>query len=189
MRKLLIAATAFVGLFAGQANATKIGEESSAPLFDKTIPTESVIGVAWPLYPDIKLTPGATNDPPTPLPTLCADHYSSTVRHVTPATKLAVYARYGLPKVERNAEVDHDVPLVLDGRNDLTNLWPQSYLTVGANAHRKDVLEVKLYRLVCSHALTLLAAQNEIRGDWRPAYIKYVGPLEAPLPPTSEEAD
>lgn len=159
------------------------------PLFDRSIPTEIVRGVSWPLYPDVRLTPGAVNDPPTSLRVLCADHYSLGARHVTPVLRRRVYAIYGLPQAVGNAEIDHDVPLVLDGRNDESNLWPQSYLTHGANAHRKDVLEVRLYRLVCRHKVRLAVAQEAIRGDWREAYVRYVGPLSAPAPKLSRRVD
>jgi hypothetical protein len=133
----------------------------------------------WLLYPDPDLTPGQANDPPTPLATLCSDHYTASVRHVTEATKRHIYERYGLFNVTPGeAEIDHDIPLGLDGTNDEANLWPQSYLTPGANAYAKDILERKLHYMVCRGELSLKAAQGAIVGDWRPAYEQYIGPLQ-----------
>lgn len=153
------------------------------------IPQQTVDGINWPLIPDPALTPGRVNDPPTPLETLCVPGYTTTVRHVSVATKRQVYRRYGIPYRPVDAEVDHDVPLALDGTNDVANLWPEAYVTEPANARRKDVLEVYLHHLVCTGELLLKDAQDAIRGEWRPSYEQYVGPFTAPVPKIGRRVD
>jgi len=81
-----------------------------------------------------------------------------------------------LPIVELEiSKVDHLISLELGGSNSLKNLWPQSYVTLPYNAHKKDVLENKLHALVCSGAIDLKTAQHEIATDWIGAYRKHVG--------------
>ena len=60
--------------------------------------------------------------------------------------------------------------LELDGTNSINNLWPQSYFSNPLNAHRKDVLENVLHKLVCSGKLALHDAQIMISTDWVKAY-------------------
>lgn len=72
-------------------------------------------------------------------------------------------------------EIDHLISLELGGTNEITNLWPQSYLTTPWNAHLKDKLENRLHKLVCNGVITLDTAQKEIREDWTKAYEKYIG--------------
>ena len=108
---------------------------------------------ADPIKPDSSLTPGAWRMPPTPLAVLCTPGYSRTVRHVSEHLKDEVFRRYGYDpsRVTKSLyEVDHLVPLSLDGLNDIENLWPESYVTSPLNAHRKDALEYTLHHLVCA---------------------------------------
>lgn len=129
-----------------------------------------------PQVPDAKLTPGAVN-PAATLSVICVRGYTSKpgVRHVTQATKNAVFSEYG---VNRNNggpyEVDHLISLELGGSNDIKNLWPQSYVSTPNNAHMKDQLENKLHQMVCAHQLDLATAQREIAGNWIAAYQAYV---------------
>jgi len=130
-----------------------------------------------PQTPDPHLTPGAWNNPPTPLDTLCASGYTTTVRNVPKSVKDKVFEEYGYDPKSINKgdyEIDHLVSLELDGTNDITNLWPESYVSQPLNAHRKDVLENTLHRLVCSKQLDLKTAQLAISQDWVAAYQKYV---------------
>jgi hypothetical protein len=133
---------------------------------------------APPITPNPLLTPGAYIQPPTPLDVLCKPGHSAEMRDVTQATKRQVFQEYGLANLsdaERAAfEVDHLIPLSLDGSNDLKNLWPQSYRTQPLNAHRKDMLELVLHVMVCRHQLDLLTAQHAIATDWVTAYNHYV---------------
>lgn len=68
--------------------------------------------------------------------------------------------------------VDHLIPISLGGSNSITNLWPQP-LSGEWNYTMKNKLERKLYKMVCSGAITLERARQEIAGDWVSAYKKY----------------
>ena len=89
-------------------------------------------------------------------------------------------------------EYDHLVPLELDGRNSIGNLWPQ---LVGAS-RAKDRLENTLHSMVCAGQITLASAQRAIRTNWAHAYHLYVStpavpsaaPAPAPPPPASPSA-
>jgi hypothetical protein len=48
-----------------------------------------------PLVPDPQMTPGAWNDPPTLLETLCTPGYTATVRHVSISLKIMDFREYG----------------------------------------------------------------------------------------------
>jgi hypothetical protein len=140
-----------------------------------------------PLRPDPALTPGA-NDPAVlshvDLATLCTPGYTARpgVRHVTPATKAAVFAAYRIdPRVGGPYEIDHLCSLELGCTNDPKNLWPQSYVTRPWNAHLKDALEDRLHALVCPsrtnpEPIPLAQAQAAISTDWTAAYVRYIGP-------------
>lgn len=129
-----------------------------------------------PLVPDAALTPGAWKVPATSLKVLCIPGYTRTVRNVPLARRNGVFLAYGIDPADASAyEMDHLVPLELDGTNDAGNLWPQSYVTQPLNARRKDVLENKLKRMVCAAEISLGEAQKAIATDWVGAYRKYVG--------------
>ena len=124
--------------------------------------------------PDLQLTPGAWNLPATPLQILCTPGYAATTRHVSRSLNITVYREYAIDPAtvaSGDHEIDHVVPLELDGSNAIQNLWPQDC----QSAHRKDALENALRRLVCAGALSLAEAQTAIATDWPAAYDKYVG--------------
>lgn len=136
---------------------------------------------AWadadPMMPDPALTPGAWNDPPTDLALICDPTHVRLSRHVSGSLKREVLRRYGYDPHNmrrQDYEIDHLVPLELDGSNAIENLWPESYVTEPWNAHRKDVLENTLHRMVCRHELDLRVAQQAIAKDWIAAYQQYV---------------
>lgn len=139
-----------------------------------------VAGLALPLRPDPHLTPGAVN-PAATLQVICVPGYTSRpgVRQVTAATKAERFRAYGVDPKGPGApfEIDHLISLELGGSNEPTNLWPQSYVTQGLNAHLKDALEDRLHALVCAGKVPLAQAQHEISTDWPGAYVRYVGPL------------
>jgi hypothetical protein len=86
--------------------------------------------------------------------------------------------RYGLPAGSHpDFEVDHLVPLEIGGADDDSDLWAQPRRSIEPtwNAEKKDELEFRLRELVCSGALDVATAQNEIASDWVAAYAKYVG--------------
>jgi hypothetical protein len=126
--------------------------------------------------PDRKLTPGATAS--VPLAKLCEKGYASSVRDVPDSVKEKVYAEYGIQvHLAGEFEIDHLISLELSGSNEITNLWPQSYLTKPWNAHLKDALEDRLHAMVCAAhpTLTLEQAQQAIRTDWIAAYRRVFG--------------
>ena len=129
------------------------------------------------IVPNPVLTPGSFHNPPMPLRRLCAVGYTKTVRNVPLAVKREVFRRYGYDLSTTRMgdyEIDHVGSLELDGTNDISNLWPQSYRTLPLNAYRKDVLEGALKRLVCAGRMPLQDAQREITTDWPSAYQRYV---------------
>jgi hypothetical protein len=125
------------------------------------------------------------------------------VRNVKALTEKAVWAEYGVQNYQgycrtdskyvpgtntlkdekdpdEGCEIDHIISLILSGSNNKENLWPQTYNTEFKwNAHRKDVLEVKLHKMVCAGKIDITEAQHAISTDWRTAYIKYVDPSYA----------
>jgi hypothetical protein len=126
-----------------------------------------------PISPDPKLTPGSVF-PNVSLKTLCTVGYTKTVRDVPQSVKKKVFALYKIDPKSDKFEVDHLISLQLGGNNDVKNLWPQSYTTLPLNAHRKDVLENKLRRLMCKKIITIKQAQQEISVDWVKSYKKYI---------------
>lgn len=155
----------------------------------------AIPALMMPMMPDPSLTPGLSNDPPTPLAKLCnhTDNPTKDRRKVSAREKRLVMKAYGISlagmsKDDKKAfrktfEIDHLIPLALDGRNgdckkdepcDIRNLWPQSYI-LPHNAHQKDRLEDKLMYMVCNGQVPLAQAQHELATDWWAAYQKYVG--------------
>ncbi|XGV94424.1 MAG: hypothetical protein ACAF41_00940 (plasmid) [Leptolyngbya sp. BL-A-14] len=129
--------------------------------------------------PDARLTPGTVF--PVGVEQICQPGYSSSARHVTLATKKAVFQRYGVSYVKGQYEVDHLISLELGGSNAVTNLWPEAY-TGQWNAHIKDQLENRLHRLVCRRELPLATAQQAIARDWIKAYQQYCAtPQDCPV--------
>ena len=127
---------------------------------------------SWPagwVLPNYHLTPGAYGHS---FAQVCP-HVSPALENGRPSTavKNQVYAEYHITYHPYGMyEIDHLVPLELDGSNSKANLWPEPGLH-----NKKDVLENKLHALVCSHAISLPAAQHAIVTDWRTAYVRYVG--------------
>lgn len=140
----------------------------------------TTLAAADALLPDPLLTPG--NDPINPQPTmeqLCTPGYTKTVRDVKPAVAKEVFRLYGIDyALHSNYEVDHLCSLVFACSNSIKNLWPQAYAPNGnkeLGARKKDVLEVKLYKLVCAGKVPLEQARKDISEDWIAAFDKYVG--------------
>jgi hypothetical protein len=121
------------------------------------------------LYPDPKLTPGATV-PGVTATQVCKPGYATSVRSVSSAEKAEVYRRYGEQNVTGRDEVDHFISLEIGGSNDVTNLWPEPYAPA-PGAHEKDKVENYLHAQVCSGAMTLPQAQQAIRNDWYAVYL------------------
>jgi hypothetical protein len=113
--------------------------------------------------PNPVLTPGAVV-PKITLQTICTTKWGLDHRFVTVNMRRHVLAAYGVAWADRDqVELDHLIPRSIGGADDILNLWPQPW----ADAHRKDVREVALWRAVCKGTITLAAAQAEMRG-WVP---------------------
>ena len=121
------------------------------------------------VLPNHQLTPGAYGHS---VAQICP-HVIAALENGRPSTavKNQVYAAYHITYHPTGKyEIDHLVPLELDGSNAKANLWPEPGLH-----NKKDVLENKLHTLVCARRVTLPTAQHAIVTDWRTAYVKYVG--------------
>jgi len=142
------------------------------------VPTASV-------KPNALVTPGVINPNVTQAnikSNVCKANWTATVRPTVTytnklkATQLATtyksfVAIYGASP--SGYEEDHLISLQLGGSpTDPKNLWPEPYS--GDNAHKKDVVETALKRLICSGKITLADAQKAIATDWIAAYNKYV---------------
>lgn len=135
------------------------------------------------VLPDRTKTPGVTHG--TDLADICPHVLPALERgRPGPDVKAKVYASYGIThRSPGQYEIDHLVPLELDGANDVRNLWPEPNDHPHATAYghsvlnSKDLLENRFHALVCSHAVPLDQAQHDIATDWIAAYTRYVGPL------------
>ncbi len=131
----------------------------------------------WPagwVLPNHHLTPGAWGHS---MAAICP-HVSPALEKARPSekVKLQVYAEYKITVHPAGKyEIDHLVPLELDGSNAKANLWPEPNNHPNGYLNSKDRLENKLHGLVCGHKVGLATAQHDIDSDWRTAYVKYVG--------------
>lgn len=140
--------------------------------------------------PDPAMTPGATNPAVTQSTigqTICTPGWTKTIRppvSYTNKLKAQQMPAYGFPAGTdpSTVEEDHLISIELGGSpTNARNLWPQEWSPAsGWGAHRKDVIETKLKRLVCSGTITLAEAQTAIRTDWIAAYHRFVD--ESPQP-------
>jgi hypothetical protein len=125
--------------------------------------------------------PGATNPDVTQetiATTICVSGWTKTIRppaSYTTRLKKAQMADLGLPGTTHDYEEDHLISLEIGGNpTDPANLWPEPW--VGEwNAHKKDQLENRLHRMVCSGEMQLVDAQYAITHDWTAAYLKLIG--------------
>ena len=120
-------------------------------------------------------TPGSARDDITQdniAATICSPTWStSTIRPPTSETnrlKPIVMRADGVPTTHRSTtELDHQVPLELGGSNDATNLWAEpSDLPGKGYRNTKDQVENHLHTAVCTHQVTLAAAQWAIATNW-----------------------
>lgn len=109
--------------------------------------------------PNLHLTPGVAR-PMTAL-TVCTTRWGVDRRHVTERMKRQVFAAYGIPLRNRRLyEVDHLIPRELGGADEVANLWPQAW----PSARQKDREENRLHRAVCAGEVSLVAAQQAMKG-------------------------
>lgn len=156
---LIVAVAVFVALWAVIDQA--LGGE----------PPYQVRGPVVTLFPDPRLTPGATLT--TKAYIVCRPGYARRIRAVPDAVKRHVLAAYGIedPPEPGAYEIDHLIPLELGGSNDIRNLWPQP-LFMHPGAHEKDRVEAWLHHQVCRHHLDLAEAQRRIQKDWYAVYVE-----------------
>ncbi|NMH98387.1 hypothetical protein [Pseudonocardia acidicola] len=150
---------------AGPSAAVPRSETTAAPL-----PGGCVIARG---RADKRCTPGAVNPAVTRATirsTICRAGWTKTVRpppSYTDGLKDRQKPEYGEADVpDAQLEEDHLVPLELGGApRDPANLWPEP--RTGTNAAAvKDMEETRLNGEVCSGALSLDAARQQIVADW-----------------------
>jgi hypothetical protein len=119
--------------------------------------------------PDADCTPGDIL-PDATVSQICTPGYSSSVRNVPDSEKSQVYAEYDIAShTTGEYEVDHLVSLELGGSNDISNLWPE-LAEPRPGFHEKDMTENYLHDQVCSGAISLQQAQEEIATNWLAVY-------------------
>ena len=131
--------------------------------------------------PDRHLTPGAIDQSiiqQNIFSTICVKGYTKTVRppvYFTNKLKKEQILEYSYIDINpTHYEEDHLIPLSIGGNPDSPlNLWPQPRISEW-NAEKKDILELKLQKLVCTGQLSLDEAQHSIATDWIATYKKYV---------------
>ena len=131
--------------------------------------------------PDVNLTPGsidASINQSNIQTTICVRGYTKTVRppvYFTNKLKKKQMADYGYADINpSHYEEDHLIPLSIGGNpSDPANLWPQPRLSEW-NAEKKDILEFKLYKLVCEGAVSLDDARHQISTNWIETYKRYI---------------
>jgi len=112
--------------------------------------------------------------------TICASGYTKSVRPASSYTngvksKLMRDAGIDLAH-KRDYELDHIVPLALGGHpRKPSNLALQPW-DGPEGAHMKDILEVRLQKLVCRGQVPLLDAQQCIADDWQACATRYPPP-------------
>ena len=131
--------------------------------------------------PDPSMTPGSIDASITQnniQTTVCVRGYTKTVRppvYYTNSLKKKQMAAYGYADINpAHYEEDHLIPLSIGGNpSDPANLWPQPRISEW-NAEKKDILEFKLYKLVCDGVVSLDDARHQISTNWIETYKRYV---------------
>src|ERR1035437_5863312 len=114
--------------------------------------------------PDPACTPGAVFNVGTA--TICTVGYTAKVRDVSLSVRKQVFKEYGIDySLHSNYEVDHLISLELGGSNDISNLWPESYL-ISDGSYTKDGFENYLHNQLCKGNVSLTEAQKEIANNW-----------------------
>jgi hypothetical protein len=153
----------------GVATATAVTSPTEAPAGQIGQRTRTAGCIVNGKLPDAACTPGAIIATATK-EQICQPGYARNVRNVTTGEKDAVYRAYGITSHPAGAyEVDHLVSLELGGSNDIANLWPEA-ANPRPGFHEKDQTENYLHEQVCSGAITLAAAQQQIATNWLAVY-------------------
>lgn len=132
----------------------------------------TVDAVKGDFLPDPSCTPGAIDPAVTQenlASTICKSGYTTTVRAAasdTDKVKALSLAQYGQTRAA-STEFDHLVSLQLGGTNAVSNLWPEpNRAGAPGTTNPKDAIETHLNKAVCTHKVTLAAAQTAIARDW-----------------------
>jgi hypothetical protein len=129
--------------------------------------------------PDPRCSPGAYYSALSKAVICSSSFRTGAIRSVPDSEKHQVEVEYGLaPKrYGSTLEIDHIVSLELGGSNDIANLFPEEATFANGNPgfHVKDALENKLHDLVCSGAMSLRSAQQQIAANWQALYKKVFG--------------
>ena len=157
------------------ANYHDSGHRIMKPLLLTLLVTLSIARIAQAqtrqYRPNSRLTPG--NALKVTADDLCKPGHTEIEGNISVQLKSQVFDRYGIRGDLIGYNVDHLIPPELGGSNSLKNLWPQPL--AGEWTHQmKNRLERRLRKLVCSGALDLRIAQQEIATDWMGAYQKYL---------------
>lgn len=122
--------------------------------------------------PDPACTPGATDPAVTQEnldSTICMSGYTATVRPPasnTDKVKAESLREYG-QTAAKTTEYDHLISLELGGTNSVSNLWPEpNKASATGTTNPKDAVENTLHKAICTHKVTLSAAQNAIAHNW-----------------------
>ncbi|MCZ9882729.1 hypothetical protein [Arthrobacter sp. B2a2-09] len=122
--------------------------------------------------PDPACTPGAADPAVTPEnidSTICTSGYTATVRPPasdTDKVKAESLREYGQTAM-KTTEYDHLISLELGGTNSVSNLWPEpNKAGATGTTNPKDAVENTLHKAVCTHKVTLSAAQQAIAHNW-----------------------
>ena len=122
--------------------------------------------------PDGRLTPGAVRK--VTISEICSMPHEEVVGEVSASLRQEVLHEYGIANAHLgDYEIDYLIAPGLGGKEDIRNLWPESYTSQTWNAYVKDGLEERLHQLVCGGELDLPTAQRDIATDWIAAYKKY----------------
>ena len=156
--------------FSNKAHSPRSHDEYSPSIV--TYPENLPIGT----FPRHDLTPGAVDPRVTQQnigTTICRPGYSASVRppfKYTNAMKHRLMRAYGVAGSIRDYELDHLIPIGVGGCPDCeSNLWPEPR-NIFPGAKEKDEVEDYLHRQVCSGALSLAEAQQEIASNWYEVY-------------------
>jgi hypothetical protein len=135
------------------------------------------------VLPDPACSPGAVLT--TDIKTICKVGYTATVRNVSTATKKKVFQEYDISYSQHsNYEVDHIISLELGGSNEISNLYPESYL-IKNGARVKDTFENYLHKQVCAGKLSITDAQYQISTDWLSYNTARLNPTKTPVVKTN----
>jgi hypothetical protein len=122
--------------------------------------------------PDPACTPGAADPAVTQEnigSTICRSGYTATVRPPasnTDKVKAESLREYGQIAV-KTTEYDHLISLELGGTNSVSNLWPEpNKASATGTTNPKDAVENTLHKAVCTHQVSLAAAQKAIANNW-----------------------